>query len=164
MNPDKRIIIDELLARVNGSPFVIVIDYTAITVPQFTELRQALSDCGSSCHVAKNNFMRQALTEAGLPDIGDQLVGQTAFVTGSSEISVAAKVLNTFIKKTKKGNYKIAIAGDSIMEAAQVAAIGDLPSLDVLRSMLLGTINGAGSALARVIQAYADKDSASAAE
>ena len=33
MNPDKRIIIDDLTARVNASPFLIVVDYTAITVP-----------------------------------------------------------------------------------------------------------------------------------
>lgn len=42
MNPDKRIIIDDLTARVNASPFLIVVDYTAITVPEFTNLRSAL--------------------------------------------------------------------------------------------------------------------------
>ena len=29
MNPDKRIIIDDLTARVNASPFLIVVDYTS---------------------------------------------------------------------------------------------------------------------------------------
>ena len=42
MNPDKRIIIDDLTARVNASPFLIVVDYTSITVPEFTNLRSAL--------------------------------------------------------------------------------------------------------------------------
>lgn len=70
MNPDKRIIIDDLTARVNASPFLIVVDYTAITVPEFTNLRSALAASGAQCHVAKNNFMRTALTDAGLPDIG----------------------------------------------------------------------------------------------
>ena len=78
MNPDKRIIIDDLTARVNASPFLIVVDYTSITVPEFTNLRSALAACGAQCHVAKNNFMRTALTDAGLPDIGEHLVGQTA--------------------------------------------------------------------------------------
>ena len=62
MNPDKRIIIDDLTARVNASPFLIVVDYTAITVPEFTNLRSALAASGAQCHVAKNNFMRTALT------------------------------------------------------------------------------------------------------
>ena len=39
MNPDKKIIIDALQEQVNNSPYVIVIDYTGMTVPQFSELR-----------------------------------------------------------------------------------------------------------------------------
>ena len=96
MNPDKRIIIDDLTARVNASPFLIVVDYTAITVPEFTNLRSALAASGAQCHVAKNNFMRTALTDAGLPDIGEHLVGQTAFITGASDVAGAAKAINTF--------------------------------------------------------------------
>ena len=64
MNPDKRIIIDDLTARVNASPFLIVVDYTSITVPEFTNLRSALAACGAQCHVAKNNFM-QAFPTSG---------------------------------------------------------------------------------------------------
>ncbi len=69
MNPDKKIIIDELLERVNGSPYVLVMDYTGVTVTQFSELRDNLREGGSECHVAKNTYMRAALSEAGLPDI-----------------------------------------------------------------------------------------------
>ena len=106
MNPDKRIIIDDLTARVNASPFLIVVDYTSITVPEFTNLRSALAACGAQCHVAKNNFMRTALTDAGLPDIGEHLVGQTAFVTGASDVAGAAKAINTFAKASKKAEYR----------------------------------------------------------
>lgn len=111
MNPDKRIIIDDLTARVNASPFLIVVDYTSITVPEFTNLRSALAACGAQCHVAKNNFMRTALTDAGLPDIGEHLVGQTAFVTGTSDVAGAAKAINTFAKASKKAEYKAKYRG-----------------------------------------------------
>ena len=40
MNPDKKIIVEELLDRVNGSPFVLVVDYTGMTVPEFNELSE----------------------------------------------------------------------------------------------------------------------------
>ena len=148
MNPDKRIIIDDLTARVNASPFLIVVDYTSITVPEFTNLRSALAACGAQCHVAKNNFMRTALTDAGLPDIGEHLVGQTAFVTGASDVAGAAKAINTF----------------AILSADEIRAIGELPPRDQLLAKLLGTINAAGSALARVIQAYVDKENGGSEE
>lgn len=122
MNPDKRIIIDDLTARVNASPFLIVVDYTSITVPEFTNLRSALAACGAQCHVAKNNFMRTALTDAGLPDIGEHLVGQTAFVTGTSDVAGAAKAINTFAKASKKAEYKVAILDGAILSADEIRA------------------------------------------
>ena len=164
MNPDKRIIIDDLTARVNASPFLIVVDYTSITVPEFTNLRSALAACGAQCHVAKNNFMRTALTDAGLPDIGEHLVGQTAFVTGASDVAGAAKAINTFAKASKKAEYKVAILDGAILSADEIRAIGELPPRDQLLAKLLGTINAAGSALARVIQAYVDKENGGSEE
>ncbi|MDO4409827.1 MAG: 50S ribosomal protein L10 [Akkermansia sp.] len=164
MNPDKRIIIDGLTERLNKSPFLIVIDYTTVTVPEFTGLRASLDACGAQCHVAKNNFMRTALVDAGLPDIGEHLNGQTAFITGTADVAAAAKVVNTFNKASKKADYKVAIVDGAVMSAAQIRQIGDLPSRDVLLATLLGTINGAGSALARVIQAYVDKENGTSAE
>ena len=164
MNPDKRIIIDDLTARVHASPFLIVVDYTSITVPEFTNLRSALAACGAQCHVAKNNFMRTALTDAGLPDIGEHLVGQTAFVTGASDVAGAAKAINTFAKASKKAEYKVAILDGAILSADEIRAIGELPPRDQLLAKLLGTINAAGSALARVIQAYVDKENGGSEE
>ena len=35
MNPVKEIIIKGLLERINASPFVLVVEYTGMTVPQF---------------------------------------------------------------------------------------------------------------------------------
>lgn len=44
------------------------------------------------------------------------------------------------------------------------APIGELPPRDQLLAKLLGTINAAGSALARVIQAYVDKENGGSEE
>lgn len=164
MNPDKKIIIDDLLERVNGSPFLLVIEYTGMTVPQFSELRNRLSDNGAECYVAKNTYMKKALAEAGLPDTGDQLAGQTAFVTGAEDVAAAAKVLKTFEKEFKKPAIKLGILDGAILDEAQVKAIAELPTREVMLGMLLGTINAPasqlvrtlnepGSSLARVLQA-----------
>lgn len=160
MNSDKKIIIDSLLEKLNASPFLIVIDYTAITVPEFTQLRVALDAAGANCMVAKNTFMVKALAEAGLPDISEALVGQTAFVMGSEDVCAAAKAINEFAKKNKKAAYKAGILDGAKLDAAALLSLGNLPSRDALLGQLLSVINGAGSALARVLQAYADKDAA----
>ena len=66
MNPDKKYILDEIKERVDVSPFVLVVDYTGVTVPEFDELRGRLSDAGAECHVAKNTFMKRVLADAGI--------------------------------------------------------------------------------------------------
>jgi large subunit ribosomal protein L10 len=164
MNPDKKIIIDELLDRVNGSPFVLVLEYTGMTVPQFTELRNRLGGVGSECHVAKNSYMKKALSEAGLPDLGDALIGQTAFITGQSDVCGSAKIVKNFEKEFKKPAMRAGILDGNVLDEKQVRSLADLPSREVLLSQLLGvinapatkllrTINEPGASLARVIQA-----------
>ncbi len=162
MNPDKTVIIDSLMAKVNASPFLLVIDYTGVTVPEFTGLRASLAEVGATCVVAKNTFMAKALKEAGLPDISDALKGQTAYVMGESDVCAAAKAINAFAKKSKKAAYKVGIFEGAKLEPARIQALGELPGLDGIRAMLLGTINGAGAALARIFKAYAEKDAAAA--
>ena len=164
MNPDKKVIIDELLDRVNASPYVLVVDYTGMTVPQFSELRNRLGAAGAQCHVAKNTYMRQALAEAGLPDIGEGLVGQTAFVTGDSEVFAAAKAIKNFEKEFKKPEMKVGILGDAVLDAAKLKAIADIPSREAVLSQLLATINEPATRIARVIQAKFNPDADSKAD
>jgi large subunit ribosomal protein L10 len=152
MNPDKKIIIDGLLDRVNASPYLIVIDYTGLTVQQFTELRNRLGAGGANCTVAKNTYMRKALAEAGLPDIGESLIGQTAFVMGESEVFAAAKVIKNFEKEFKKPEMKVGILGNAVLDEAKLKAIADIPSREAVLSQLLGTILEPASRIARVIK------------
>ncbi|WP_411827385.1 50S ribosomal protein L10 [Luteolibacter sp. AS25] len=151
MNPDKQIILTSLLARVNESPFVIVVDYTGLTVPQFSELRNRLTETGAKCTVAKNSYMRKALNEAGLPDIGSELVGQTAFVTGDDEVFSAAKVLKNFEKEFKKPEMKIGILGQDILDTEKLKALADIPSREAVLSQLLGLINEPATRIARIL-------------
>ena len=152
MNPDKKIIINGLLESVNASPFLIVIDYTGLTVHQFTELRNRLSVSGARCTVAKNTYMRKVLNEAGLPDIGGDLVGQMAYVMGDNEVFAAAKVLKSFEKEFKKPEMKVGLLGNAILDADKLKAIAEIPSREAVLSQLLGTILEPASRIARVIK------------
>jgi large subunit ribosomal protein L10 len=152
MNPDKKIIINGLLDRVNASPYLIVIDYTGLTVKQFTELRNRLDAGGASCTVAKNSYMRKALSEAGLPDIGADLVGQMAYVMGNSEVFAAAKAIKNFEKEFKKPEMKVGILGNAILDSEKLKAIADIPSREAVLSQLLATILEPATRIARVVQ------------
>ncbi|TAG09139.1 MAG: 50S ribosomal protein L10 [Verrucomicrobia bacterium] len=161
MNPDKKIIINSLLDRVNASPFLIVIDYTGLTVKQFTELRQRLDSGSAKCTVAKNSYMRKALAEAGLPDIGADLVGQMAYVTGDSEVFAAAKTIKNFEKEFKKPEMKVGLLGNAVLDAEKLKAIADIPSREAVLSQLLALILEPATRIARVVQAKYNPDASS---
>lgn len=166
MNPDKQIILSGLLERVNQSPYLIVVDYTGLTVQQFTELRNRLDAGGARCTVAKNSYMRKVLVEAGLPDISEALVGQTAFVMGDAEVFAAAKAIKNFEKEFKKPEMKVGILGNAVLDAEKLKAIADIPSREAVLSQLLGTILEPASRIARVVKNKfnPDEDSAPAEE
>jgi large subunit ribosomal protein L10 len=152
MNPDKKIILTGLLERVNASPYLIVIDYTGLTVQQFTELRNRLGAGGAQCTVAKNSYMRKVLAEAGLPDIGSELVGQMAYVMGDSEVFAAAKAIKNFEKEFKKPEMKVGLLGNAVLDADKLKAIADIPSREAVLSQLLATILEPATRIARVVK------------
>ncbi len=160
MNPDKKIIINGLLDRVNASPFLIVIDYTGLTVQQFTELRNRLNAGGAACTVAKNSYMRKALAEAGLPDIGESLTGQMAYVTGDGEVFAAAKAIKNFEKEFKKPEMKVGLLGNAVLDTDKLKAIADIPSREAVLSQLLALILEPATRIARVVQSKYNPDAA----
>jgi len=151
MRAEKKFISAEYLSRLNGSPFVIVVDYKGLTVTQFTALRKKLANTTAELHVVKNSIFRIAFKEAGLGDMGGSMAGQMAVVTGKKDISATAKVLKTFQSESDKPKIKFGFLGDKRLEMAEVQALADLPSIDVLRGKLLGLLQAPASQLARLI-------------
>ena len=168
MRAEKQIISGEYVARLNSSPFFIVVDYTGLRVGPMTELRKRLNKAGAEIHVVKNTIFRIAAKEAGVADLGDSLTGQIAVVTGQRDVSSAAKVLKTFSSEFEKPKTRFGFLNNQRLEADALKVLADLPPMEVLRSKLLGLLNTPAttlvallntpaSQLARVLQAKVDK-------
>jgi large subunit ribosomal protein L10 len=168
MRAEKQYISNEYLARLNASPFFIVVDYRGLKVGPMTELRKRLHKAGAEMHVVKNSIFRLAVKEAGVGDVGTSLTGQLAVVTGQKDVSSAAKIVKTFGAEFEKPKVRFGYLKDQRLEAADIIALADLPSIEVLRSKLLGVLlapatklatvlNAPGTQLVRVLQARVEK-------
>ncbi|MCX6881054.1 MAG: 50S ribosomal protein L10 [Verrucomicrobia bacterium] len=162
MRAEKKFISQEYVNRLNQSAFFIVVDYRAVTVGHFTELRKRLRKVGAEVHVVKNSIFRIAAKET-LADFGNTLAGQLAIVTGTKDISATAKVVKTFQSEFNKPQIQFGYIGNERLDAKTLLTLADLPSIEVLRSTLLGLIQAPASSLARVIKAHVDKQSEPAA-
>lgn len=163
MKAEKTLLIDDLLRRVNASPFLLVVDYTGLKVDKFAELRKRLSGVGAEIHVFKNNLVKKAAEKAGYPgDLSAFLVGQSAFVTGVKEIFATAKVLKNFAAEFEKPVMKVGVLEGKLLDVATIKALADLPSREILLSQLLGVLLAPASSLARALKAKADLEAAPA--
>jgi large subunit ribosomal protein L10 len=174
MRPEKQSLTKEYLARLNASPFFIVVNYKGLKVSHFSELRKRLSKAGAEIHIVKNSVFRIAAKEAGVGDLNGTLGGQLAVVTGQRDISTAAKVVKTFGAELDRLKIQFGYLNNQRLEQGEIMMLADLPSLEVLRAKLLGLFNAPASTLvrllntpasqmARVLKARADKPAEAAA-
>jgi len=174
MRPEKQNLTKEYLARLNASPFFIVVNYKGLKVGHLTELRKRLRKAGAEIHIVKNSVFRIAAKEAGVGDLNGALTGQLAIVTGQRDISTAAKVVKTFGAEFDRLKVQFGYLNNQRLEQPEIMMLADLPSLEVLRAKLLGLFSAPASSLvrllntpaaqmARVLQARADKAAETAA-
>jgi large subunit ribosomal protein L10 len=169
MRPEKTNIVSDLSEKLKRSPFVIVTDYQRMKVADFSELRSRLAPTGAEMHVVKNNFLKRAMADSGFPDVADQLVGQTAVVTGESDVAPVAKIFKTFATEFKIAALKIGFIDRAVLSTAELETLAELPPRETLQAQLLGLLlspatklarllNEPASALARLLNAKAQKE------
>jgi large subunit ribosomal protein L10 len=169
MRPEKANIVSDLSDKLKRSPFVLVTDYRRMKVGHFSELRNRLAPTGAEMHVVKNNFLKRAMADSGFPDVSDQLVGQTAVVTGQNDVAPVAKIFKTFVTEFKIATLKIGFIDRAVLSTAELDTLAELPPREALQAQLLGLLlspatrlvrlfNEPGAALARLLNAKAQKE------
>jgi large subunit ribosomal protein L10 len=175
MRPEKASIVSDLSEKLNRSPFLLVTDYQHMKVDQFGELRNRLAPAGAEVRVVKNSFLKRAMADSGMPDVGDKLTGQTAIVMGENDVAPVAKILKLFAAEFKIAKLKIGVVDKAVLSTSDVEALAELPAREILLAQLLGlllapatrlvrVLNEPASAFARLLNAKGEKGEAEAAK
>ena len=151
MRPEKASIVSDLSEKLNRSPFLLVTDYKQMKVDQFGELRNRLAPAGAEVRVVKNSFLKRAMADSGMPDVGDKLTGQTAIVMGEKDVAPVAKILKAFAAEFKIAALKIGVIDKAVMSTSDVEALAELPSREILLAQLLGLLQAPATRLVRIL-------------
>jgi large subunit ribosomal protein L10 len=151
MRAEKKFLTSEYVARLNASPFFIVVGYTGLKVAHLSELRKRLAQAGAEVHVVKNSVFSVAAKEAGIGELNGSMAGQLAVVTGKKDISAAAKAVKNFAAEFDKLKLKFGYLNNQRLDEASIMTLADLPSIEVLRAKLLGLFNAPATKLATLI-------------
>jgi large subunit ribosomal protein L10 len=167
---EKREVVTALHDVLAKTGVVVVAHYAGLSVADMTKLRSEMRSAGGRVKVAKNRLVKLALEGTDAKGIADLLTGPTCLAYSEDPLA-APKVAVKFAKGNEKFVILGGAMGPTVLDAKGVNSLASLPSLDELRSKLIGLIqapaskiarvlNEPGGQLARVFAAYGKKEAA----
>jgi large subunit ribosomal protein L10 len=147
----KEQLVAELHDKLQRASAAVLTDFQGLTVAEITGLRDALAAERVEYRVVKNTLMHLASRDTGAAVLDPFLKGTCAVAIGYDEPTVPAKILKNFIKTNAKLKITAGALGQRLLSTAQVEALADLPSREVLLGKLLGTLNAVPTSLVTVL-------------
>jgi len=169
----KQALVATLHDMLGNTGVIVVARNDGLVAAQSADFRGRIKAAGGAVKVAKNKLAALALDGTDAVGIKMLLKGPVILAFSKDPVS-AAKATVAYAKENDKLVVLGAAMGKTVLDASGVKALAELPSLDELRSKLLGllqapatkllrTINEPGSSLARLLQARIDKEGGMAA-
>jgi len=140
VQPAKVATIDEVKTRIAASTTAVVTEYRGLTVAQISTLRRQLRTLGADYKVFKNTLVRRAIAGTDVESLSEFLVGPTAIAFVDGDVSAVAKALRDFARETPKLIVKGGVVGGKPLTKADLSALADLPSRDVLLAQIAGLL------------------------
>jgi large subunit ribosomal protein L10 len=145
---------------------VVITHQTGLSVAEVTQLRRQMRSAGASYRVTKNRLVRRALEGTPFAELAPLFTGPTAIAFSQDPVAAAKAAVEYANRNTKLTIIGGGLSGQTL-DVAAVRALATLPSLDELRSKIIGLLNAPatklvvllqtpGSQLARVLAAHAE--------
>ncbi len=132
------------------SQAIFILTYERMNMKEIDAFRAKVRDTGSEIHLVKNTLFDRALDQSEFPK--SKFLEKTSLV--GFAFSDAPALAKVFAEVTKgNDNYKIkgGYLGKALIDNKQVKMLADLPTLPVMRAMLLGVISAPATRLARTL-------------
>lgn len=136
-----------------------IIDFKGIKVEQVTSLRKKLNASDSEMKVVRNTLAKRAFKNHPAVEsaFATSMKGTNAIVFSYGEVNATAKTLAEFAKDVEVLQIKSGIMDGQALDSGKINFLATLPGKDQLRAQFLATLLASGSALARCLNAYAEK-------
>jgi len=148
-------ILGEIKEAFEGVASVIVAEYSGITVPVVTAMRDDFRK--NNCHyrVLKNSLVKIAVKDSKMEPMSVLLTGPTAIIWSHESPQAPAKIAIKWANTGPKDQPKLKIKGGffdgTLLDAAGVDALSKMPGKDEIRASLLMTFLAAPTDFVRTI-------------
>jgi len=135
----KQKLVESLQRDLAGTACVVITHQSGLSVAEVTQLRRQVRNAGAAFRVTKNRLAKRALAGTPFEPLSPLFTGPTAIAFSGDPVA-AAKVVVEYANR----NDKLTIIGGGLagqrIDAAGIRELASLPSLDELRSKLIGLL------------------------
>ena len=149
----KQKLVSELAAKLAKAKASFLADYRGLTVEQVNKLRGELRQAGVEYQVVKNTLLTLASKETPSECLSGFLEGPTAIAIAGEDPVAPAKILAEFAKSNAKFELKGGALDGKALTVAEINALAELPSREVLLAKMLGCLNAPASNFVGVLAA-----------
>ncbi|MDP9127741.1 MAG: 50S ribosomal protein L10 [Pseudomonadota bacterium] len=150
----KEKLIAELGDELKDAEIIVVTQQSGLNADETRDLRVQMRKENVGLRIGKNTIIKHAIKGTRVEGLEKFLHGPTALAYSKDPIA-AARVAVAFAKKNEKFKVIGCTMGDQVLDEAQTKALASLPSLDQLRSRLIGLLQAPATKIACVLQAPA---------
>ena len=155
MNRDgKQQIVTELHEKLNRAKAAFLADFRGLNVGKATELRNELRKAEIEYKVVKNTLLELASKGTDKESLNQHFAGPTAIALSYDDPVAAAKVLSKFAKEQANVfKLKGGVLTGKAISVADIQALADLPSREVLIAKMLGSMQAPATNFVGVLAA-----------
>lgn len=145
--------VDALKERLDGVQTAVLTEYRGLTVRQISDLRKQLKGAAAEYKVLKNRLAKIAVRGGALDSLAPHLKGPTGLAYTRQDPVAVAKALQAFVRANPTFTIKVGLVEGNVLPAEALRSLADLPSKEVLRSQLVGAVEGPMSQIVSLLQA-----------
>jgi len=149
----KEKIVAELHEKLKDTKLAVLAVYSGMNVDKMTALRNTLRKSGSELRVVKNTLLGIASKDTDFNGLRDHFKGQLAILLNRGDVVRPTKALVEFAKKNAELEIKVGMMNGKVLSKAQISALSELPSREVLLAKLLSVMVGVQTSLVSVLSA-----------
>lgn len=142
---------EEIKQCVESRGNTFVISYSGVNGFQMNQFRKNLEKIGSQVFVSRNTIAQLALKELSYEKLAEKISGQTAFIWSDADSVEISKILIKFGKEREGVVVQGGILDGNFIGADEVKRLADLPSREILLTMLAATIQSPLTRLASAL-------------
>jgi large subunit ribosomal protein L10 len=150
---EKGQVIADLKEKFSRAKAVVFTDYKGMTVAELTELRRLLKKSSLDYRVVKNTLAKIAAQDTDVMAAERVFKGPIGIAVGYDDPVLVVKKVLEFAKTNEKIQVRGAVVEGRLCEPAEVKEIADLPSREVLLSMVAGAFQAPLSKMAGALSA-----------